>query len=350
MNTIKREQYIVDFFLSRNEGSSSEIHAFITDHHEAISLVTVKRLLSSLVKKGTLAKNGTGPSTSYTLTVRGLVFAPLDAKAYCTTEPDRRVGFSKYNFSLFRGVTFDLFTPRELARLESATATYRERSAAVSATLHQKELERFIIELSWKSSKIEGNTYTLLDTERLLADGIEAPEHTKHEAVMIINHKRAFSYIYEHQEVFKTVTSRAMDDVHRLLVADLGISYDFRAGLVGVTGSRYMPLDNQHQVKEAVLELVNAMARMKNGYAGALLALLGISYIQPFDDGNKRTARLMANAVLLAHGLAPLSYRSINEETYRESTLAFYERNTILPIKDIFIEQYEFAARHYAGI
>ncbi len=86
---------------------------------------------------------------------------------------------------------------------------------------------------------------------------------------------------------------------------------------------------------------------MKSPYAKALLTLLGISYIQPFEDGNKRTARLMANAILLAHSCAPLSYRSVDENDYREAMLVFYELNSIMPFKKIFIDQYMFAAENY---
>ena len=79
-----------------------------------------------------------------------------------------------------------------------------------------------------------------------------------------------------------------------------------------------------------------------------MIALLGISYIQPFEDGNKRTSRLMANAILLAHGCAPLSYRSVDEGEYRDAIFAFYELNSIIPFKKIFIGQYDFAAKNYA--
>lgn len=87
---------------------------------------------------------------------------------------------------------------------------------------------------------------------------------------------------------------------------------------------------------------------MLTPYSKALVALLGISYVQPFEDGNKRTARLMANALLLAHRLIPLSYRSVDEKQYRDATIVFYELNSIIPFKKIFINQYDFAARNYA--
>ena len=128
----------------------------------------------------------------------------------------------------------------------------------------------------------------------------------------------------------------------------MGVSLGIRNRIVGVIGSKYKPLDNKYQIKEAIEALSGAILRAKTPYAKALLALLGIGYIQPFEDGNKRTGRLMANALLLSCGYAPLSYRSISEDDYREAMLAFYEINSIIPFKKIFIDQYEFAANNYA--
>ena len=122
----------------------------------------------------------------------------------------------------------------------------------------------------------------------------------------------------------------------------------FRRKPVGVTGSLYRPLDTLHQITEAVDVLAESVLRADTPYAKALIALVGISYIQPFEDGNKRTSRLMANALLLAHGCAPLSYRSVDEVVYREAMLVFYELHSLVLLMKIFIEQYDFAAHNYA--
>jgi len=135
--------------------------------------------------------------------------------------------------------------------------------------------------------------------------------------------------------------------LHAILVKNLSVGLGFRKRLVGVVGSKYRPLDNSYQIEEAISQLSLAVARMKTAYDKALVALLGISYIQPFEDGNKRTSRLMANALLLAHGLAPLSYRSVEENEYREATLVFYELNSIAPLRNIFVDQYAFSANNY---
>ncbi len=339
---------IFEFLFRNPSGSSSDLHAFISQKEGGeVSLVTVKRLLTRLHVEGALAITGKGPATRYSLTLKGKLSAMVDAKAYCAQEPDARFGLTNYQFGLFPALVTDPFTAEELALLESATENYRKRSSEVSATLHQKELERFIIELSWKSSKIEGNTYTLLDTEKLLLYGDEAKGRTKDEATMIVNHKTAFSYIYENRNSFKTLSHANLEHIHSLLTTGLPIARNLRSSAVGVVGSRYQPLDNTYQLKEALVALTEAVDRMPHGYAKALVTLIGLSYVQAFEDGNKRTARLSGNALLLAYGLSPLSYRSVSEEEYREATLVFYELNSLKPFKKLFIEQYQFAAEKY---
>jgi Fic family protein len=165
---------------------------------------------------------------------------------------------------------------------------------------------------------------------------------------MILNHKEAFIFAREHSAQFTNLSRTNLEALHAILVKDLQVGQGLRQKPVGVVGSKYRPLDNIHQITEAVEALCLAVNRADSAYDQALLALLGISYIQPFEDGNKRTSRLMANALLISAGLAPLSYRSMDENAYREALLTFYELNSLIPFKKIFISQYDFAARNYA--
>ncbi len=349
MNKItSKQQKIIQIFLKHGKMQSSEVHREILRTGEELSLITIKRALSEMTEEGVLKVSGSGRSTSYNLNSRGRVLASIDAKQYVMVDPDKRYGLNRYNFDLLKTFPVDIFMDLELKKLETATNEYKKRILGLSPTIEKKELERLVIELSWKSSKIEGNTYTLLDTEKLILENKEAPGHAKSEAQMILNHKDAFEYIREHSSQFKTITRKNLEELHAVLVKNLNINQGFRTRLVGITGSIYRPIDNVYQISEAVSELEKTMSRIKNPYAKALLALLGVSYIQPFEDGNKRTARLMANALLISHSLAPLSYRSVEEEDYRNATLVFYELNSIVPMKKIFIEQYEFAATNYA--
>lgn len=344
----QKHQKIIAVFLEKGELQSSDARAEITKLGESLSLVTVKRALTKMVGEGILESTGSGRSTSYHITLKGRIFADIDPKQYCSVEPDRRYGLGRYNFDLLPAMPTDVFTDDELRILDDATAEYKQRTQDLSATIRKKELERLVVELSWKSSKIEGNTYTLLDTEKLILENKEAPGHSKKEARMILNHKDAFNYIRQNSAQFKTVTRKNLEELHTILVKNLSVSLGLRTKPVGVTGSKYLPLDNIHQITEAVENLAAAVSRAQTPYAKALVALLGIGYIQPFEDGNKRTARLMANALLLSHSLAPLSYRSVDENDYREAMLVFYETNSIVPIKKIFIGQYDFAAQNYA--
>lgn len=346
----QKQQKILSFLLRGGSFSSSAIYGALQTAGDNQSLITVKRALSGMAVHGLLAVQGTGPSTAYEISPAGRLMADVSAKAYCVVEPDKRYGLATYNFGLWEAVPSDIFSDIERKKMDDATMEYRKRTANISPAIQKKELERLVIELSWKSSRIEGNTYTLLDTEKLILENKEALGHSKEEAAMILNHKNAFAFIREHKEDFKVFSRRNMETVHALLVKDLSIGIGLRKKPVGVLGSKYRPLDNPYQIIEAVEALACAVSKMETPYAKALVALFGISYIQPFEDGNKRTARLMANALLMAYGYPPLSYRSVDEVDYREAMLVFYECNALTPIKRIFIEQYDFAARNYAVI
>lgn len=344
----QRHQKTLVIFLKKNEMRSSEVYGELIKLREEISQVTVKRILYEMCDVGLLIKKGAGRSTSYSISSTGRIFVNIDALDYVAVEPDKRYGLNQYNFELLKSLPFEIFTEAELKKLETATAGYRKRAADLSAIILKKELERLVIELSWKSSKIEGNTYTLLDTEKLILENKEAPGHSREEARMILNHKDAFDFIRHYSDQFKTVTRKNLETLHAILMKDLSVSLGFRSKPVGVTGSVYRPLDNIYQIGEAIDDLSRAVFKNKTPYGKAFIALLGLSYIQPFEDGNKRTARLMANALLLSHSRAPLSYRSVDEKNYRAATLVFYELNSIVPMKKIFISQYEFAAQNYS--
>lgn len=348
MDISSREQKIIAIILEKGLFQSSQVHEEMVKRGEDVSLVTVKRALSELATRGVLVPSGSGRARSYDIGVLGRIFADIDAHGYCAVEPDHRFGLRRYNFELFSGMPSDIFTNAELKILQDATREYMRRTTDIPPAIEKRELERLIIELSWKSSRIEGNTYTLLDTEKLILENKEAPGHDRKEAQMILNHKDAFLFVHEHASLFRTISRASVEQLHAILVKDLSVRLGLRGKPVGVVGSVYQPLDNAHQIREGMDALANMVSRMMTPYAKALTALLGISYLQPFEDGNKRTARLLANAILLAYTCAPLSYRSVEESEYRETMLVFYEVNSIIPFKKIFIGQYNFAARNYA--
>lgn len=342
------ETLALRYFLEHDKAKSSDLVVYFEFSGVGVSAVTVKRLLSSLVDRGFLEVGGAGPATAYRISVLGRLQANIDAHEYCQDDPDSRYGLDHYNFDLFLGIPSTIFETEEIQKMNEATDIFRTRRKHSNETMQKKELERFVIELSWKSSKIEGNTYSILETERLIKDGIKSPDHTTDETMMILGHKKAFQYVLENKSELENISSKTIQEIHSLLTEGQGIGRGFRSGLVGITGSKYCPLDNQFQINEAVENMIEVANRMDTPYDKALIVLLGISYIQPFEDGNKRTARMVANAILLANDCAPLSYRSVDLEEYREAVLVFYELNCLTPFKKLFIEQYIFAAENYA--
>jgi Fic family protein len=342
MNTLREK--ILHIFIKNKPLSSGDLFAILQND---ISQVTIKRYLTELVKDGFLKKEGKGRNVTYLLSPQGIFLKPYDAEKYNTLEIDERDAQSDFNFEVFDDTTFPFFTTEEIVILDQATEFYKKNFEGASDTIFKKEVERFTIELSWKSSKIEGNTYTLLDTERLIREGIKSSKNTEAEAVMILNHKKALEYIFSNRDFWKEISISKIESLHELLTRDLGITRNIRDKGVGITGTSYKPIDNKYQIRDVLEVLCVCVNKKTSIYEKALLIILGLSYIQPFEDGNKRTARLVANAVLLAYNYAPLSYRSVNEVLFRETCLVFYEQNSIEPFKKIFIEQYIFAANNY---
>ena len=152
---------------------------------------TVKRLLSAAVKEGNIETVGRGPSTKYRLTPQAHVTMPLDLATYFDKDIDERVVQESFNFDLIREVLpkVEIFTKEELSVLFAAQKEFEKNTEGMTELEYHKEMERLGVDLSWKSSQIEGNTYSLLETERLLRDKQTASGKTKEEAIMLLNHR-----------------------------------------------------------------------------------------------------------------------------------------------------------------
>lgn len=324
--------------------SSSEIAARSTNNQ---SLVTVKRQLASLTKQGYIEQSGAGRSIKYTLTKKGWLLKPIELAPYLKIDPDERMPHPHFKKRVFEKPYIDLFNNSELTQLKDATTKYKNNAAPNDSLAHKKELMRFIVEFSWKSSKIEGNTYDLISTERLLLFGEKSTINTEYETQMILNQKNAIEFILENVDAWKNPTTDMIKSLHSHVANKLDIPIGFRNTLVGITGTNYRPLWNESDIKDALNLLLENINHTKNIYEKGLLAVLGLSYIQAFVDGNKRTSRLLANAILMANNFAPLSYRNVDDKEYKEACLVFYEQNSIVPFKKIFVDQYIFSANNY---
>jgi Fic family protein len=313
------------------------------------SYATVKRILAGLLEEGLIETAGKGKSTKYIISPNYKLLYPLSPEEYFKKEIDEREIAGGFNFSLIRYVLdkVSLLSKEESARLNTLQGLYKKKVSELSETEFKKEQERLAIDLSWKSSQIEGNTYSLLETERLLTEKQTAAGKTKEEANMLLNHKEALDFILKNPSFIEPLTIGKIETIHSILIKDLGVDRNIRRGRVGVSGTNYKPLDNEFQIREALDVMCNLINSKSNIFEKSLLLLLLISYIQPFADGNKRTARIISNAILIANNYCPVSFRTVDSVEYKKSMLIFYEQNNIQSFKKIFIEQFEFAVKTY---
>ena len=326
--------------------SSSEIQEKLGD---SSSRSSVKRTLTLLVDKKLIDRLGKGRSTQYKLSDSYQILHSIDLEKYFEKEIDERIIQGNFNFKLLQEDLYkvDIFTETELKKLAALQDIYTRNIAQLSELEYDKEIERLAIDLSWKSSQIEGNTYTLLETERLLKEQKTASGKLKDEATMLLNHKDAIDFIVEHPDYLHQLSVRSIEDIHSLLVKELGVSRNLRTRRVGITGTNYKPLDNEFQIREAFREMCTLLNAKQNVFEKALLVLVLISYIQGFKDGNKRTARIVSNSILIANKHCPISFRTVDSIDYKKAMLIFYEQNNITAFKRIFIDQFEFAVNTY---
>ena len=326
--------------------SSKELHNIIND---TVSYATTKRLLSKLVQEHVLITLGHGKSTKYSISPVIQLLQPIDVDVYFEKEIDDREIKASFNLDLISDVLMrsSIFSKNEMTKLISLQLKYKENISQLSRNEYLKELERLAIDLSWKSSQIEGNTYSLLETERLLKDKETASGRTKDEAVMLLNHKEAIDFIIEHPDYLSPLTVSKIEDIHSILIRDLAIERNLRKRRVGISGTNYKPLENEYQIVEAVNGMCEVINSKTNVFEKSLLALVLLSYIQPFMDGNKRTARIVSNSILINSDYCPISFRTIDSIEYKKAMLIFYEQNNISSFKEIFINQFEFAVNTY---
>ena len=347
MKLNKRQSLILDYINKHNGLSRLEIEEYVGAVDDKTSKNTIIRDLDVLLKNNCINKIGSARSTKYLPANPNELLIKYDVDNYFKIEVDNReIKYPQFNFDIYSNLK-NLFSAEEIKKLESINKVYRDKIKFLQATILKKEYERLLIELSWKSSQIEGNTYSLLDTEVLIKENIEAKGHRKEESVMILNHKRALEFIFENRDYFKTITLKKLEELHALLVADLGTDKGLRKSPVGIVGTNYKPLSNQLQIRDAVDKLIITINKTENIIEKALITVLMISYIQPFEDGNKRTGRILANAILFANGYCPLSYRSVNESDYKKAVIIFYENNSLDYFKNLFVEQFKFAVEKY---
>ncbi len=214
-------------------------------------------------------------------------------------------------------------------------------------------LNRLLIDLSWNSSRLEGNTYSLLETKRLIEFGQQAIGKETIETQMILNHKNAIEYIVESVNE-KKITSHEVRSIHALLsenlLGDPSASGRIREMAVGISGTTYIPLANPHVLKENFELIIEKINAIKNPFEQSFFSLVQLSYLQAFEDVNKRTARLVANIPFIKKNLKPLCFFDVDQKDYAHALLGIYEKNDISLLRELYIWAYERSAQRYSAV
>lgn len=228
-----------------------------------------------------------------------------------------------------------------------------DNSIQEAGTYAKQILQKLLIDLSWNSSRLEGNTYSLLETEELIKFGKEADNKSAMEAQMILNHKEAIEFIVQSADDIG-YNRYTILNLHALLANNLlpdpAAPGRLRKIPVGIKKSVYTPIAIP-QVIENMFDLILQKAREINDpFEQAFFVMVHLPYLQPFEDVNKRTSRLAMNIAFNTHNLSPLSFIDVPHELYIQGLLGVYELNRVELLRDIFIWAYNRSSTRYASI
>lgn len=339
-----RQQQILKLLKEKGSLSRLELSRSLVFKKKA-SRVTLIRDLNELVELGFIAVRGKGRSTRYGLVRINPTLEYVDMDGYFEVDSDRRRIKSSFNQDVYSHLA-NLYSREEIDLWEESSKIFKAGREKLDPSIYKRELERFIIELSWKSSQIEGNTYSLIEAETLIKQNVRARGHPEEEAVMILNHKDAFEMILENKADFKKLDFSDVVQLHNVLTKGL-VTSGIRSQPVRITGTAYRPLSDKHELEDALRKLIKHINATKYPPEKALILVVMMAYLQPFADGNKRVSRMLANAALIADDYLPLSYRNVDVNEYRSAMIIFYETNNLFNFKRIFMSQLEFAMKNY---
>lgn len=222
-----------------------------------------------------------------------------------------------------------------------------------AGTFARDILNRLLIDLSWASSRLEGNTYSRLDTERLIEFGQAAEGKDVMETQMILNHKSAIEYLVRDTE-HAGVTAETIVALHAFLsdglLADPMSCGRLRNRAVDIGGSVYLPIAMPQRIEELFGIVMNMAAEISDPFEQSFFLMVHLPYLQPFEDVNKRVSRLAANIPLIQHNLCPLSFIDVPQQAYVDAVLGVYELNRIELLRDVYIWAYERSCQQYVAV
>lgn len=325
---------------------------------------TLQYRLRALVDAGRLRLSGDGRAARYHLGGEAVPQAEAADIVPLSPEGQALLAYVRQPVAMRQPVGYDRafldsYRPNETYYLTQehrdhlATVGKPQIEAAAAGTYAKQILDRLLIDLAWNSSRLEGNTYSLLDTRRLLDFGEAAEGRGPLEAQMILNHKDAIEFLIANADDigFNRYT---ILNLHALLannlLADPAAVGRLRHIIVGIDGSAFHPLEVPGLIEECFDQLLATAAAINDPFEQAFFVMVQLPYLQPFDDVNKRVSRLAANIPMIRANLAPLSFTDVPGDLYTRATLGVYERNDVTLLRDVFLWAYERSAARYAAV
>ncbi len=327
---------------------------------------TLQRRLNRLVKDGRIVSKGVN---------KGVLYFPVEQQKKAeVAESPHSIPLTQASFSLRNKIMqpitrrnpvgYDInflnsYKPNESYYIDKAT---REKLADFgnvgiedlpAGTYLLQLMDRLLIDLSWNSSRLEGNTYSLLETQRLIDMGIEAEGKGLKESKMILNHKAAIELLASQSDSLD-FNAYTICNLHALL-AD-GLLHDtnargrLRTRAVGISSSVFLPLENPQLIDAQFQLFLQKASAIKDPIEQSFFVMVHLPYLQPFEDVNKRVSRLAANIPMMKHNLCPLSFVDVPKDEYVYGLLSIYELKKIDYLRDIFVWSYERSASKYSAI
>jgi Fic family protein len=335
---------------------------------------TLQRRLGELSQQGVIGKEGQGRATRYlfrggatqeahvnepaTRTATGASAIPLSQEArqiaHHIGKPLQQripVGYNREFLDSYR--PNESFYLPESVRVELLSQGRAVNADEPAGTFARRIANRLLIDLSWNSSRLEGNTYSLLETERLLSMGEEATGRSLLEAQMILNHKETIEFLLSSADEvgFNRYTILNM---HALLsdnlLEDPMACGRLRSIPVGIAQTVFYPLEGPQRIEECFQQVLDTAAAIKNPFEQAFFVMVHLPYLQPFEDVNKRVSRLASNIPLIKHNLCPLSFIDVSKEIYISAMLGIYELNRIELLRDVFLWAYKRSCARYSAV
>jgi Fic family protein len=361
------ESAIISLMQALDANSQREVPRSKIVAHLGESPATINRYLTKLVDNKKLMRTGKGPATRYQLAGTRSE-AGQESSAALAMSLDWGANALKVKADLnqpigartpvsYQRQFVDDYTPNVSHLLPQALAEslYREgrmQGQLPASTYARKVLEQLLIDLSWTSSRLEGNRYTLLATQELFNLGKSA-DATDTDAVMLLNHKEAIEFLVDAVPQHG-LTMMVVRNVHGVLMNNLLPDVEalgaIRQKIVNISDTVYLPAQNPHLLGEMLDQIVDKARHVKNPIEAAFFLWSNLAYLQPFDDGNKRVSRVCANIPLMLYNCAPLSFLDVEPNDYAQAMMGIYELLNVDMAVELFAWTYRRSIKKYSAV